>query len=135
MKRLLPIVLSLLLLGCSSSTAKNSDPKKETKIAEVTTVGTTTKSSVATTTKATTVTTTMATTQATTTQAATTQAISTQATTKAAIKYMLNTNTHKFHKMGCSEIEKMKDSSKLISEEPREEIIKAGYSPCGKCTP
>ena len=31
--------------------------------------------------------------------------------------------------------EKMKDSNKLFSSEPREGLISAGYKPCGNCKP
>ena len=49
--------------------------------------------------------------------------------------YILNTNTMVFHLPSCPSTEKMKDSNKLSSPQPREELIADGYSPCGNCNP
>ena len=49
--------------------------------------------------------------------------------------YVLNTNTHKFHRPYCSSVDDMKDKNKLISNESREEIIQQGYKPCARCNP
>lgn len=49
--------------------------------------------------------------------------------------YILNTNTHKFHHSGCSQINKMNEENKDTYEGTRDEVINMGYSPCGKCNP
>ena len=49
--------------------------------------------------------------------------------------YVLNTNTHKFHRPSCDSVADMKDKNKIISENSREEIIRDGYEPCGRCKP
>ena len=49
--------------------------------------------------------------------------------------YVLNTNTHKFHRPLCDSIADMKDKNKIITKESREEIIRDGYEPCGRCNP
>ena len=50
-------------------------------------------------------------------------------------QYVLNTNTHKFHKPSCSSVKQMKEKNKLIVNWSREEIIDNGYDPCGRCHP
>lgn len=49
--------------------------------------------------------------------------------------YVLNTNTMKFHYPSCSSVEKMAEHNKEYVETSREELIEAGYSPCGNCEP
>ena len=49
--------------------------------------------------------------------------------------YVLNTNTKKFHRPGCAEIKKMKDSNKKTYTGSRKDVIAKGYSPCKKCNP
>ena len=49
--------------------------------------------------------------------------------------YMLNTNTMKFHRPGCSSIQKMAEDNKQPSNQSREEIIAQGYEPCQICKP
>lgn len=49
--------------------------------------------------------------------------------------YILNTSTKVFHLPSCPSTGKMKDSNKLSSTQPREELIADGYSPCGNCDP
>ena len=49
--------------------------------------------------------------------------------------YVLNTNTHKFHRPSCDSVADMKDKNKIISKNSREEIIQDGYEPCGRCRP
>ena len=49
--------------------------------------------------------------------------------------YVLNTNTHKFHRPTCSSIRLMKDSNKILSTDSRETIIAQGYYPCKNCNP
>lgn len=50
-------------------------------------------------------------------------------------KYILNTNTKKFHSPGCSSVDKMKEKNKLVSNDSRETIIAQGYVPCKRCNP
>lgn len=73
----------------------------------------------------------------------------TQATTEAAIEtteatenndefttdYVLNTNSRKFHYPSCSSAKQTKDSNKAYFTGTRDEVIKKGYSPCGRCCP
>lgn len=49
--------------------------------------------------------------------------------------YVLNMNTHKFHKPTCSSVDQMKESNKWYFEGTREEVIAMGYDPCGRCHP
>lgn len=49
--------------------------------------------------------------------------------------YMLNTNTKKFHRTTCNDINKMKEENKKLFSGTREEVINMGYSPCGHCKP
>lgn len=49
--------------------------------------------------------------------------------------YVLNTNSKKFHYPDCSSVLDMKQSNKVYTTKTREEIVKDGYSPCGKCKP
>ena len=53
----------------------------------------------------------------------------------AAITYILNTNTHKFHVPGCSSVRDMKESNKLPFSGSRDEAIAQGYVPCKRCNP
>lgn len=50
-------------------------------------------------------------------------------------KYVLNTNTKKFHLPTCDSVTEMKDKNKKEVEGSREDIINDGYSPCGRCNP
>lgn len=51
-------------------------------------------------------------------------------------RYILNTNTHKFHVPSCGDVSRMKDKNKWDTDEfTRDEIIEMGYSPCGHCHP
>lgn len=49
--------------------------------------------------------------------------------------YILNVNTHKFHRPTCSSVRMMKDSNKIESNKSRDELIANGYSPCKNCNP
>lgn len=49
--------------------------------------------------------------------------------------YVLNTNTHKFHRPGCASVAKMKDSNRQDVNSTRDEIIGQGYDPCKNCKP
>ena len=50
-------------------------------------------------------------------------------------KYVLNTNTKKFHYPYCDSVNQMADKNKEYSDSSREEIIASGYSPCKNCNP
>lgn len=49
--------------------------------------------------------------------------------------YILNTNTHKFHKPDCSGVKDMKEKNREEYTGIREELIEEGYEPCGRCRP
>lgn len=66
--------------------------------------------------------------------AAATQASDTASNTSS-VTYILNTNTKKFHREGCSSVKKMSEKNKASSNESRDAIIAKGYEPCQKCNP
>ena len=49
--------------------------------------------------------------------------------------YILNTNTHKFHRPGCDSVSEMKEKNKVVTTDSREDIINDGYEACGICKP
>lgn len=49
--------------------------------------------------------------------------------------YVLNENTKKFHTPECSGAKDIKEENKRSFTGSREELIKEGYSPCGRCKP
>ena len=49
--------------------------------------------------------------------------------------YIVNINTHKFHKPNCQSVKKIKSENKKTYKGNRENLIKNGYSPCGNCNP
>lgn len=49
--------------------------------------------------------------------------------------YILNTNTHKFHYPGCSSAKRISPKNYAEFSGTREELINAGYDPCGNCNP
>lgn len=49
--------------------------------------------------------------------------------------YVLNTNTKKFHKPGCSSVEKISPSNYDTSSDSRDALMSRGYSPCKRCNP
>lgn len=51
------------------------------------------------------------------------------------ITYVLNKNTHKFHYPDCSSVLDIKPKNREDVDWSRDEIISAGYSPCGRCKP
>ncbi len=57
------------------------------------------------------------------------------ASSNSSVTYILNTNTKKFHRDGCSSIKKMSEKNKASSNESRDAIIAKGYEPCQKCNP
>lgn len=48
--------------------------------------------------------------------------------------YIGNSNTGKFHRAGCSSIDRMKEEHKVCLQS-REEAIASGYVPCKRCNP
>lgn len=50
-------------------------------------------------------------------------------------KYILNTNTYKFHEAYCSKAKSIKDSNRAEYSGTREELIQRGYEPCSVCQP
>lgn len=53
----------------------------------------------------------------------------------AAVNYILNTNSKKFHYPSCSGVKRMKEENKASFTGTREEAIAKGYTPCGTCKP
>ncbi len=49
--------------------------------------------------------------------------------------YVLNTNTKKFHRQGCSSVDDMKEKNKQIYTGTKEEVLAMGYVPCKRCKP
>ena len=58
-----------------------------------------------------------------------------QSAASSGIRYILNTNTKKFHKPSCSSVDDMKESNKAEFVGDRSEVIARGYDPCGRCKP
>ena len=50
-------------------------------------------------------------------------------------RYMLNTNTKKFHLPTCASVEDMKPENRTDYTGSREALLDEGYSPCGQCKP
>ena len=50
-------------------------------------------------------------------------------------KFILNTNTHKFHRPSCSSVGQMNEWNKKVYYGTRSEVIDMGYSPCQRCYP
>jgi len=50
-------------------------------------------------------------------------------------RYVLNTNTMKFHYPDCASVRDMAEHNKLEEVTTREDLIQRGYSPCGNCKP
>lgn len=57
------------------------------------------------------------------------------ASTPAAVTYILNTNTKKFHWPDCSSVADIKPGNYLESGEDRETVMGQGYVPCKRCRP
>lgn len=54
---------------------------------------------------------------------------------KSETTYVLDTNTKKFHKEGCSSLRQMKEENKEMWNGDRDTLLKKGYTPCGNCRP
>lgn len=52
-----------------------------------------------------------------------------------AVTYILNTSSMKFHSPSCPSAEKIDPQNREESSQGREDLISAGYSPCGSCKP
>jgi len=50
-------------------------------------------------------------------------------------RYILNTNSKKFHTETCEAAESISEKNKEYSSKSRDELIAEGYSPCGICKP
>ncbi len=50
-------------------------------------------------------------------------------------KYVVNTNTGKFHKPTCASVPTIKEKNRSDRTCSREELIGAGYQPCKRCNP
>ena len=50
-------------------------------------------------------------------------------------KYIVNTNTRKFHKPDCYSVKRMSEANTLKTNESRNKLISEGYDPCGNCHP
>ena len=51
------------------------------------------------------------------------------------LNYVLNTNTHKFHKGNCESVRDIADSNKEVYTGNRGDLINMGYEPCKRCKP
>ena len=49
--------------------------------------------------------------------------------------YILNTNTMKFHEPDCASVKDIKASNMSEYSGTREDVIRMGYEPCGRCRP
>ncbi|MGM9960725.1 MAG: DNA/RNA non-specific endonuclease [Allobaculum sp.] len=49
--------------------------------------------------------------------------------------YVLNTNSHKFHRPDCESVDDMSAKNRQDVHQSREELIAAGYTPCKRCNP
>jgi len=62
-------------------------------------------------------------------------AVTTGTNTAVTGKYVVNTNTKKFHVPSCSSVNSMKDKNKMNFEGDRNDLISQGYQPCKRCNP
>ena len=49
--------------------------------------------------------------------------------------YVLNTNSHKFHRPSCPSVDTISPKNRKDVNESREQIIREGYAPCKRCNP
>lgn len=49
--------------------------------------------------------------------------------------YIVNMNIKKFHYPKCHSVDKMNDENKGYSNATKDQLVNAGYSPCGNCRP
>lgn len=50
-------------------------------------------------------------------------------------QYICNTNTRKFHNPDCSSAKDTKGKNRKETSQTREQLIRQGYEPCGRCHP
>ena len=55
--------------------------------------------------------------------------------TPAAVTYILNVSSHKFHRVDCSGVKDMKPANRREFTGTRAEAIAQGYTPCSQCQP
>ena len=53
----------------------------------------------------------------------------------AAVDYVLNTNSHKFHYPDCESVAAMNPKNRRDFSGTREEVLAMGYVPCKRCRP
>lgn len=58
-----------------------------------------------------------------------------QATGAPAVTFVLNINTRKFHRPSCPSVDEIKNKNRKDFYGTRDEVIAAGYEPCGRCRP
>lgn len=51
------------------------------------------------------------------------------------VTYIGNRNSHRFHYPNCDSVNDMKEKNKVFFYGGRDEVIEAGYTPCGRCNP
>ena len=49
--------------------------------------------------------------------------------------YVLNTGSRRFHRPGCSAVEKMAEKNKETVTASRDDLIDRGFAPCTRCRP
>lgn len=49
--------------------------------------------------------------------------------------YVLNTGSHRFHRLGCASVEKMAEKNKETVTASRDDLIAQGFAPCTRCRP
>lgn len=49
--------------------------------------------------------------------------------------YIINENTHKFHKPSCSSVSKMNEANKKEYTGDKNKLISEGYEACKNCNP
>lgn len=59
----------------------------------------------------------------------------TAAQAPAGTTYIVNTNTHKFHRPDCSSVQTMSEKNKWVYTGTRDNLIAQGYEPCKRCNP
>ena len=51
------------------------------------------------------------------------------------VRYVLNTNTKKYHRPTCSHVDDIKGENRKDTSETKSQLEKQGYKPCGVCKP
>lgn len=63
------------------------------------------------------------------------EALPSRSVTQEEETYVLNTNTHRFHRPDCESVAQIKEKNKKTVTAYREDLIEQGYIPCGVCSP